>query len=177
LRPIHFITIAVAIALTAILYFGGDTVPPKKDGAATPTATGGNTPHAVKPASFDSILSAARTQLPPHAAEEIKTIENKLSAIGDSSRMAVVFDTLARVWQDHRQAPVAAYYYMQAGKLENSEKKLTFAAQLFLDLARKASSESAQAWCGQMAIDGFSRALALNPENDTTKVYLAECYI
>src|SRR5690606_30492055 len=50
-------------------------------------------------------------------------------------------------------------------------------AQLFLDLARRANSESAQAWAGQMAIEGFNRALKINPNNDTTKVYLAECYV
>ncbi|HRO41987.1 MAG TPA: tetratricopeptide repeat protein [Flavipsychrobacter sp.] len=176
MRPIHYITIAAAVALIAILYFGGNIVPPKKEGANTPVASG-NTPHSVAPASFDSILSVARQQLPAHAAEEIKTIETQLAAIRDSSRMAVVFDTLAKVWQRHKQGPVAAYYYLLAAKLDNSEKKLTFAAQLFLDLARKANSESAQAWSGQMAIDGFNRVLSINPGNDTAKVLLAECYI
>jgi len=177
LRPVHYITIAIGIALTAILYFGGNTVPPKKEGVNAPVTGGGSTPHAVKPASFDSILSSARQQLPAHAAEEITIYENKLAAIADSSRMAVVFDTLARLWQEHKQAEVAAFYHLKAGKLDNSEKKLTFAAQLFLELARKANSESTQAWCGQMAIEGFSTALKINPNNDTAKVYLAECYI
>ncbi len=177
MRPVHYITIVGAIALAAILYFAGNTVPPKKPGAEAPVAEGSHAPHAVKPASFDSILSAAKQHLPQHAADEVKAIENELTAIRDSSRMAVVFDTLARVWQEHKEIPIAAYYYMLAAKLENSEKKLTFAAQLFLDLARKAKSEDVQAWEGQMAIDGFNRALKINPDNDTTKVNLAECYI
>jgi len=115
--------------------------------------------------------------LPPHAAEEIKTMEQRLAATRDSSRMAVVFDTLGRIWQDHGQIPLAAYYYLQSGKLENSEKKLTFAAQLFLELARKATSEGMQVWEGQLAIEGFSAAQKLNPANETTKVGLAECLI
>jgi len=177
LRPVHYITITLAIATVAILYFGGNTVPPKKESASAQTIEGKESPHVTKPASFDSILTAARQQLPVHAAEEIKTIENNLSAIGDSSRMAVIFDTLGKVWIQHKQPQVGAYYLLQSGKLENSEKKLTFAAQLFLELARKVNSESAQAWMGQMAIEGFNRALQLNPDNDTTKVGLAECYI
>lgn len=115
--------------------------------------------------------------MPPHAAEEIKTMEQRLAATRDSSRMAVVFDTLGRIWQDHGQIPLAAYYYLQSGKLENSEKKLTFAAQLFLELARKATSEGMQVWEGQLAIEGFSAAQKLNPANETTKVGLAECLI
>jgi tetratricopeptide (TPR) repeat protein len=177
LRPVHYITVGIAVALIAILYFGGDTTPPKKKDQPAAMAGGASTPHSPKPASFDSILTASRQQLPQHAAEEIKTIENKLAAISDSSQMAVLFDTLAVRWSEHKQYPVAAYYHLLSGKLVNSEKKLTFAAQLFLALAKKANSESAQAWAGQMAIEGFSRALQINPDNDSTKVNLAECYI
>ena len=147
-------------------------VAPKPVANETPSAT-----HSMEPASFDSILSAARASLPSHADEEIKVLENKVTATRDSSRMAVLFDTLGRLWQGHNQPPVAAYYYLQSGKLDNSEKKLTFAAQLFLGLARQAHSEAMQAWAGSMAVDGFSRALEINPNNDTTKVGLAECYI
>lgn len=177
MRKVHYYTIAAAIALIAVLYFGVSRVPPKKDGAQAPMAGAANGPHASQPASFDSVLSQARTQLPAHAAEEIKTIENQLAAISDSSRMAVVFDTLAKVWLQHHQPQVAAYYFLLEGKLENSEKKLNFAAQLFLEQARKATSEGVQLWSGQMAAEGFNRALQLDPENDSLKVNLAECYI
>ena len=177
MRPVHYITIAAALVLAAALYFGGNTVPPKKEGAVAPVAGGQAGTHTGHVASFDSILAAARQTLPKHAAEEIEGFEKQLTAIGDSSRMAVLFDTLARHWGDHKQPQVAAYYYLQAAKLDNSEKKLTFAAQLFLELARRANSEEVQAWCGQMAIDGFNRALQINPDNDTTKVLLAECFI
>src|SRR5690606_20055438 len=84
---------------------------------------------------------------------------------------------IADNWMGHNQKPVAAHYYLQAAKLENSEKKLTFAARLFLELVRKAPSEDIQAWEGQQAIEGFQRALRINPENDSAKLSLAECYI
>lgn len=176
MRQVHYITIVIAIALVGVFYFFGNTVPPKKPGSEAPVA-GSSAPHAVKPVSFDSVLHAARETVPAHANEEIKDIETQIAAIGDSSQMAVLFDSLARIWQGHNQIPVAAYYHLLAGKLENSEKKLTFAAQLFLELARKATSEEAQAWSGQMAIEGFSRVLKIDPENDSAKVSLAECYI
>ena len=133
--------------------------------------------HHTHPASFDSILRAATTELPQHAKEEVALAEKEIASQPDSASMTVGFDKLAKVWQEHKQLPVAAYYYMYAGKLVNSEKKLNFAAQLFLDLARKSTSESVQAWEGQMAIDGFKQVLAINPENDTATVNLAECYI
>ena len=177
MRPVHYITIVSAIALLAILYFGGDTVPPKNPEAGAPIAAGSEGPHVVKPASFDSILAGARQQLPAHATKEMEELEKKIAAISDSSQMAVPFSDLATLWQEHKQVQVAAYYHLLAAKLENSEKKLTFAAHLFLELARKANSESAQAWSGQMAADGFKRVLEINPNNDSAKVSLAECYI
>lgn len=138
---------------------------------------GSNQPHATKPASLDSMLMAARQQLPEHATAEIAAIENQIAAISDSSQMAVLFDTLAATWRLHKQMPAAAYYYLTSGKLENSEKKLTFAAQLFLELAKRANSASVQQWEVDNAKDGFNRILRINPENDTAKFGLAECYI
>lgn len=178
LRAVHYISIAIAILLVVILYYGANTVPPKKSGATQPMSEsrGPMQPQIIS-ASFDSILNASRKNIPAHANDEIKNLENKLSQISDSSKMPDLIDSLAHVWQQHKQFPVAAYYFLKSGKLENSEKKLTFAAQLFLDLARKANSESVQAWEGQLAIEGFNKVLEIDPKNDSVKIDLAECYI
>lgn len=134
-------------------------------------------PHAVHAASFDSIFTASRKQLPEHAAAEIKDIEKELGAIRDSSRMAPVFTSLAKTWQQHKQLPVAAYYYAKAAKLENSEKKLNFAGQFFLDLLHEAGSPEVQMWMAQQAVACFKQSLEVNPNNDTTKMALAAGYI
>ena len=179
MRPIHYISLVAAIALIAILYWGGNTVPPaSKDKAAAPAATGdmhqgGN----MQPASADSILAAARRQLPEHAAAEIATIEKQLVAITDSSAMAPVFWDMAKHWQEHKQFPAAAYYYAKSAKLENSEKNLNFAGQIFLDLLQRGGSPAMQAWEAQEAIDCFNRSLQINPNNDTVKMALAAAYV
>ena len=181
MRPVHYISIFVALAVIAALYFGGNTKPPKPEGGnKKPTieeAAAMQKTHLAHAASFDSILTAAKNELPEHAKDEVKNAETQIASRTDSASMAPDFEQLAKIWQEHKQLPVAAYYYMYAGKLVNSEKKLNFAAQLFLDLARRSTSESVQAWEGQMAIDGFKRVLAINPNNDTATVNLAECYI
>lgn len=133
--------------------------------------------HVAHPASFDSIYLAAKKELPTHAGQEVVTIEQAINSKTDSTAMIGDFANLAKIWQEHKQLPIAAYYYLTEGKLANSEKKLTFAAQLFLDLARKSQSETVQAWEGEMAIDGFKKILELNPANDTASVNLAECYM
>lgn len=182
MRPVHYISIAAAIALTALLYWGGNTTPPAKTGGAAlqqpPQMIGGAPgPNTVKPASFDSLLAASRKQLPKTAADSVETIENELQATRDSSRMASVFIRLAHVWEVNNQAPVAAYFGAQAAKLENSEKKLNFAGQFFLDLMHEDTSSAMHMWEAQEAVDCFKRSLAVNPNSDSTKMALAAGYI
>jgi len=180
LRVTHYITLAVAIALIALLYWGGKTVPPadkagaKKAPAAGAMAQGPNT---MKPASFDSIVTASRMQLPKTVADTVKTIENELTAIHDSSRMASVFSRLSKVWERGKQSQVAAYYGAKAAKLENSEKKLTFAGQLFLQLMENESSPSVQAWDAGEAVSCLEQSLKIDPDNEDTKLALATGYI
>jgi len=181
LRPVHYITLAAAIALTALLYLGGNTVPPAKDGVATKQqhndAAGAQGPNTMRAASFDSIIISSRKQLPKTAADEIAAIENKLAAIRDSSQMAAVFIQLAQVWEKNKQLPVAAYYSAKAAKLENSEKKLTFAGQFFLQLMQDADSRPVQMWEAEEAISCFQQSLALDTNSEDIKLGLATGYI
>lgn len=175
MKPVHYITIAAFIGLTAILYWGINTVPPKKEGTAGIANAGPG--HEAGTFNPDSLFNVIRLTLPEHAQETVLSAEKQLTALTDSGQMAPLMQKLADTWLEHQGFIPAAYYHYHAGRLENSEKKLNFAAQLFLDLARKATSTSLQAWEGQLAIAGFSQALALNPGNDTTRIHLAECYI
>jgi len=134
-------------------------------------------PNTMKPASFDSIISASRKQIPKSATDSVLTIENELAATRDSSRMAVVFMNLSKIWERNKQLPVAAYYNAKAAKLENSEKKLTFAGQFFLQLMESEGSASMQAWEAGEAVSCLERSLKINPDNEETKLALATGYI
>ena len=181
MRATHYITIVIAIALIALLYWGGNTVPPAKkpDAAMQPAADGATTqgPNTMKAASFDSIISASRTQLPKTVADTVLSIENELTAMHDSSRMAAVFNRLSGVWERGKQFQVAAYYSSKAAKLENSEKKLTFAGQIFLQLMENESTPSMQAWDAAQAAGCLEQSLKLNDKNEDTKLALATAYI
>jgi len=180
LRVTHYITLAIAIALIALLYWGGKTVPPaKKTGAITAPAAGAMAqgPNTMMPASFDSILTASRKQLPKTVVDSVNTIENELTAIRDSSRMASVFLRLSGVWERNKVLTVAAYYGSKAAKLENSEKKLTFAGQNFLELMENESSPSVQLWEAKEAVSCLEQSLQINPDNEDTKLALATGYI
>ncbi len=168
--------------MIALLYRLGNTVPPPKTQTAEmqrPSAGGAVAagPNTVKAASFDSILTASRSRLPKTAADSVKTMENELAAIRDSSRMAVVFERLAGVWKRNMGGQVAAWYLAKAAKLENSEKKLTFAGQNFLQLMGNESSSSVQVWEAAEGVSCLEQSLKINPDNEETKLGLAEGYI
>jgi cytochrome c-type biogenesis protein CcmH/NrfG len=61
--------------------------------------------------------------------------------------------------------------------LENSEKSLTFAAQLFLDNLRGVEDPSEKSWMADQAKLLFDKSLKLNPNNDSARIGLGSCYI
>ncbi len=182
MRAAHYIALVSATALIALLYWGGNTVPPKKqDVAAMQRPSSGGAvaqgPNTMKPASLDSIIAASKAQLPKTVADTALTIENEIKATRDSSRMASVFLRLSQVYLRNKQLPAAAYYRGVAAKLENSEKSLTFAAQFFLQLMENESTPSMQHWAAAEAVTCLEQCQKLNPDNEETKLSLATALI
>lgn len=176
MRKGQYIAIIAAIGLLAALFFWGNTTPPPKEMKPGAQAAGAPPTQAVPVASTDSVLEAARSALAGHALQEIQAIEKQMAATSDSLQMAPLFSQIGDIWKEHKQPAAAAWYYSKAAKLENSEKKLTFAARLFLELARKEHSQPVQMWEAGEAISSFSKVLEINPANDSAKILLAECY-
>jgi tetratricopeptide (TPR) repeat protein len=61
--------------------------------------------------------------------------------------------------------------------LENSEKSLTFAGQLFLVNLQQDPVERRRVWKALQAKDLFERSLKINPANDSSKVGLGACFM
>lgn len=127
-------------------------------------------------ASFDSLLLAAKKSTPQHVLAELMEVDKQIAQIRDSVQMIPLLEQYGHIWQEHKQLPIAAFYYSSAAKLEKSEKKLNFAARLFLELAREEHNAAVQTWEVNGAISAFNANLQLNPDNDTAKLGLAECY-
>ena len=61
--------------------------------------------------------------------------------------------------------------------MENSEKSLTFAAQLFLQSLSGQDNPALKGWMATNAKELFEKALELNPGNDSSKIGLGASYI
>lgn len=166
--------IILAIAGTVLvfaLFFFGKTTTAKKD---IPTITKAETPSF----NINDTLIAEKKKLSPAHLLYITNIENNISRGDIKSQSENQYTSLAIFWKDSVSSFIPyAYYLSEAAKLDNSEKKLTFAARFMLENMRREDEPGKKVWEAQTAADLFERALKLDPENDDLKVGLGSCYV
>ncbi len=169
-KPI-ILTIA-GLTLTLLLFFFGRTTETKK-----------NTPAATAPAlknSFNIIqfIDSNKALLNPERAIYITKLENGISRGDVPAQQIKAYNNLASFWKDSVKVfEPYAYYVYESAKLDNSEKSLTFAAQLFLENLRAEHEEAKLNWETGIAIELFEKAILLNPNNADLKIGLGSCYI
>jgi len=162
------------ILILIVFYFFGNTVPPLKKSATSDST-------ATKSQSLDikTILDAAKAKLSPERLTYVNRLESAVVR-GDIKNQQIAADRqLAAFWKDSVENGflASAYYLAEAAKLENSEKSLTFAAQLFLNNLRGQVNPAIKIWMANQSRELFERAEMLNPANDSTKIGLGATYI
>lgn len=139
-------------------------------------------PSAIAPAAnafnVKDYLKQAKQSLTSSQIVLINNLENSITRGDVKSQSVKNFELIANFWKDSVRSFVPfAYYTAEAAKLDNSEKRLTFAAQLFLNSLRGEENEVLKSWEAEMAVDLYKRALELDPENDSLKLGLGSCYV
>ena len=170
-RP-QWITLIVGICLVAVLYIFGRYIPHKKPIVQQTSQVSDN------PVSIDTILALAKKQLTTEQVVRLNTLENSISRGDVKEQQLRVYHQLAHFWSDSAGIfEPYAWYEAEAARLENSEKNLTFAAQLFLNNLQTDAVLQRRQWKALQAKDLFERSLKINPDNDSSKVGLGACYI
>ena len=126
-----------------------------------------------------SILDGAKLSLPSEQKISLLSIENQLVSVKSVADSIRIYHNLAKFWEDsaHRIEPYL-YYTYSAALLENSEKSLTFAAQLMVsNLIAPDAPPAIQTWMAGNAKVLLEKALVINPNNDSAKVNLGACYL
>lgn len=164
----QIILVAAGILLVITLFFLGKTVSDSKPVATMPTQK-------IQSFDIEDFISKEKNKLSPSQLIFLSKIEDSISS---STNKISIYNSLAAFWKDsiHLFEPFA-YYTEAASKLDNSEKSLTFAAQIFLDGLRGEDDLAKVQWESGEAISLYEKALELNPENDDLKIELASCYI
>lgn len=168
----QLILVSSGVVLLCMIYFFGNTIPPKKNPGTVAAATG------TKEISFNTILEASKQQLSPAQQAFVAQLETAVVRGDVKEQQVKVYKQLADFWKDsaHLLLPYA-YYSAQAAKLENSQKSLTFAAQFFLEGIRRQENPELQRWMASEAKELFEKALQIAPGNDSLKIGLGSCYL
>jgi tetratricopeptide (TPR) repeat protein len=169
----QFLLTGAGLLLMASLLIFGSTVAIKEDSPIAGVA---------KPVSpqfdFASYLQNAKKDLPITQQNYLNTLENSVKRGDVKEQQIKIYDQLANFWEDSsHQHDLHTYYVAESAKLVNSEKNLTFAAQLILKDLRNEEDIAKRGWKAEQAIELYEKAITLDPTNDSLKVGLGSCYI
>ncbi len=167
----RIILAGAGVVLVFVLFFFGKTATTKKE---MPSMAKAETPQF----NIKDTLSADKQQLSANQLLYVTKIENDITR-GDLKHQGVnQYTNLANFWKDSAGKFVPyAYYLSEAAKLDNSEKKLTFAARLILENMKREDNPAQKVWEAQIAASLFEKALKLDPDNNDLKVGLGSCYV
>jgi tetratricopeptide (TPR) repeat protein len=168
------IVAVIGFTVFIVFYFFSNTVPPLKK-SAPQNATIASPPQL----DIKTIIDAGKSKMSSSQLARVNRLENAVVR-GDVKNQQIDADRqLAAFWRDSAQNGflVYAYYTGNAAKLENSEKSLTFAAQLFLNNLRGQDNPVLKNWMASQSRELFERAETLNPANDSTRIGLGATYI
>jgi len=161
------------LILASLLFFGTNVA--KKDPLITQSA---NKAATVPTFSIEKYIVEAKAKLPVNQQNYVTQLENSISRGDVKEQQIKVYNQLASFWDDSvHQHEIHNFYTSQSAKLVNSEKNLTFAAQLMLDDLRNESDVAKRGWKGEQAVELFEKAIVLNPDNDDLKIGLGSCYV
>jgi tetratricopeptide (TPR) repeat protein len=165
-----FLAAGGALVVLLLFFLGRTTEQKTSDNKPVPTSSG----HEKMGLDLKSLLKGTVDSAQLAFIDSLENTCNK----GDSSYKILTYNKLINYCKDSASSPLLfGYFHSKAAKLDNSEKSLTFAAQLFLDLLRSEKNEKVAVWLTSEAIQLFDLALAQSPANDDLKIGLGSVYI
>lgn len=169
----QLILVSIGLVIVVVLYFFGKTNTPKKSVAAGAIQMQSSSNSTIQ---FSEILLSAKQKISSAQNQKIIALENAVIRGNVKEQKIHVFNQLAHYWKDSLKVfEPYAYYTGESSKLENSEKSLTFAAQLFIDNLLAEGNPTMQKWLATQAKDLLDRALKINTNNDSSKIGIGAC--
>lgn len=158
------------IVIVIMLFLLGKTSTDKKNTPVLPEKK-------IEMFDIQSFIIQKRQTLSPNQISIISRLEQDFTCEKPEAQI-LAYNKAAAFWKDSISTPeIYMYYIGELSKLDNSEKNLTFAAQLYLNSLRDEQNEAKLEWECSEAISLFEKAIVLNPNNDDLKVGLGSCYV
>jgi tetratricopeptide (TPR) repeat protein len=166
------LTGAGILLMASLLIFGSNVTKKEKpiiQGVSNAPATQFN---------ITTYLQSVKHKLPVNQQNYLDNLENSVKRGDIKEQQIKTYNLLGAFWKDSaHEHDLYNYYTAEAAKLVNSEKNLTFAAQLILKDLRNEENIAKRGWKAEQAIELFERSIEIDPDNDSLKVGLGSCYI
>lgn len=167
----YLIALSGIIAVGLLFYFGKTT-------ELKPVSVGPSQKSNTQIFDIQHFIDESTKLLSKEQSLFVAQLENGITRGDVPAQQVQAYTRLANFWKDSAHLPEPYLFYLsKAAKLDNSEKNLTFAAQLFLEALRGTREEDRVNWETEEAIGLFESALKLNPDNDDLKIGLGSCYV
>ncbi len=182
-KPQVITVLIAAAAVVVLLAFGRTVQKPGTKPAATTTGSNqgemaGDQQEMIAGFSIDTVLALSKKDLNADQVLRLELLEKSITRGDVKKQQIAIYHQLAHFWRDTARAFIPfAWYTAQSARLENSEKNLNFAGQLFLSQLPQQENEPQRHWMAEQAKDLFEKVLVLNPANDSAKVGLGATYL
>jgi tetratricopeptide (TPR) repeat protein len=169
----QWIVTGSAFALLLALFMFGRTKPlPKHNGEGA-----GPTSEHSESLDINAFILELKKGLKPESVARIDAWEKSVIRGDVKTQKIDVYARLAAFWKDSaRQSIPYLWYTGEGAKLENSEKKLNFAAHSYLEELRGYQDPEIKRWMAVQAHDLFSHSLRIDPADDSAKIGLGSTY-
>jgi len=167
------ILVSGGVLLLVVLFIFGKTVPAKNNDPKPPVIG-----KAFQSFDISSVLAASKNKLSTAQQAYINSLQSAVVRGDVKNQQIHIYHQLASFWKD--SVPTFEpylFYTAEASKLENSEKSLTFTAQLFLTNLRGMQDPATKSWMAAQTKELFERTLKVNPSNDSAKIGIGSAYI
>lgn len=169
-------TIVIFLIAVLSIFFFGDFVGKKKIANKKNTSNEAGAMqemhtdiHAI---TIEELTKESISKLNPEKKEK----EKKLTQIVSKDTNAIALKDLAEFWEQEKNLNMAAFFYKKAAFLENTEKSITFAGNLYMAILQRSDEPSIRLWQANEAIECFNELLKRNPKSTDYKLALASCY-
>ena len=146
---LQIIVLSSAIALFALLYFGGRRTPTtQKNVEQTRSKEAEN-------ASINEIIGLAKTNLSEADQNEIAVLESELEVAGNDTAKLTFFKQLNRKWYSLRQFGVSGFYAEEVAQIENTDESWSIAGYSYASCFTNTENQREYNFCFDKAIGAF----------------------
>jgi tetratricopeptide (TPR) repeat protein len=125
----------------------------------------------------EDVSAPAKTAIGAALAATINDLEGQLKNATTSTDKLALQKKLAKQWDDDNQPAPAAFYYLEAGRKENSFDDWMNAGNRFNDAYKGTQDTTQQPAFIANAIEAFKNAVKLKPESLDAKTGLGVAYV